>query len=416
MARARIHESCLSLALGLGVCLAAGASHAQSSYSMTALGLGAAYQNQANPPNTAWIDSQDRVLSNMVYYEGKKLQAVWGAWSGSLLPVQFMWRDTFNTYPVRHAGTGTTLSASKLSSKSGMLQVVSPNGQRAYMMGANSLTAVPTGPAVPLDAGTLPMAMQDSGAYTGRINRPDLALPTDVVLSDYPAVWVPGQPRQDLPVPNGYRGGVGLALNARNEVAGAVFIPETMVPQAAVWRLGQLTMLDAGAGQASFATGISELGHVLVMSYAYTVQLTDSATHAYQVTRGAATHSVFYNGQRISLSCPTALPRALASAIGANGLVVGQCSVPGDTLSSTDFGPFTSQPFPPSQNLSQGRAWIWKDGVGTELATYLTARGVKLPSGMVLRHVLAVNAKGSMVVQTVNASGQLGLARFMALN
>jgi len=34
----------------------------------------------------------------------------------------------------------------------------------------------------------------------------------------------------------------------------------------------------------------------------------------------------------------------------------------------------------------------------------------------VLRHVLAVNAKGSMVVLTLNASGQPGLVKFNALN
>jgi hypothetical protein len=122
---------------------------------------------------------------------------------------------------------------------------------------------------------------------------------------------------------------------------------------------------------------------------------------------------VFYNGQRLSLNCPASQPRALASAISPSGLVVGQCSANlGDTYVYSESGPVTSQPNAPTEVLSQGTAWIWKDGVGTDLASYLTARGVKLPSGL----VMAVNAKGSMVVQTVNAAGQSGLMRFAALN
>jgi hypothetical protein len=416
MARKQIHLSWMSLAMSLGVCLGAGSGHAQSTYSMTTLGLGTAYQNQASPPFTAWIDSQDRVWSNMSYYEGKKLVAVWGGGSG-LLPVQWVWRDTFKIYPVRHAGTATTLAASKLSSKSAMLQVVSPNGQRAYLMGSNALTAVSPSPAVTTEAGSWATAMADSGAYTGRITRVDTSLPVEVAQSDFPALWVPGQPRQDLPVPTGFRGGVGLALNTRNEVAGAVFTSPYMVPQAAVWRLGQLTVLDGRVDQGSFGTGISELGHVLVVSYPYTVQVTNPSIPNYQTTRGPSTYTVFYNGQRLSLNCPASQPRALASAISPSGLVVGQCSANlGDTYVYSESGPVTSQPNAPTEVLSQGTAWIWKDGVGTDLASYLTARGVKLPSGLVLRFVMAVNAKGSMVVQTVNAAGQSGLMRFAALN
>lgn len=408
MARTQnIQWSWMSLAMSLGACLGAGTAQAQSSYSMTTLGLGTAYQNQPSSPTTAWIDSQERVWSNLSYYEGRKLVAVWGT-GGSLFPFKWVWRDTFTTYPVRHAGTGTTLAASKLSTKSGMLHVVSPNGQRAYLTPVGALTPVSPSPAVTVEAGGMVLAMQDSGAYTGRLAKTDASAP---------ALWVPGQARQDLPVPTGYRGGVGLALNTRNEVAGAVFTQTYLVPQAAVWQQGQLTVLDATANQGSFATGISELGHVLVVNYPYTVQPNDTATPTFNASRGPSTYTVFYNGQRLGLSCPAALPRALATAISPSGLVVGHCTAnPGDTFVSTELLPVTTQPNPPTEAYYQSKAWIWKNGVGTELASYLTARGVKLPTGLVLRYVLAVNAKGSMVVETLNASGQSGLVRFTALN
>jgi hypothetical protein len=416
MARKQIHLSWTPLAMSLGLCMGACSAQAQSSYSMTTLGLGTAYQNQASPPYTAWIDSQDRVWSNMSYYEGKKLVAIWSGGS-TLLPVQWVWRDTFKIYPVRHAGTATTLAASKLSSKSAMLQVVSPNGQRAYLMGANALTAVSPSPAVTLDAASWATAMGDSGAYTGRITRVDTSLPVEVAQSDFPALWVSGQPRQDLPVPTGYRGGVGLSLNTRNEVAGAVFTMPYMVPQAAVWRQGQLTVLDGTVDQGSFATGISELGHVLVVNYPYAVQVTNPSIPNYQTSRGPSTYTVFYNGQRLSLNCPASQPHALATVISPSGLVVGECSANlGDTYVHSESGTPNRQPNAPTEIQGQGTAWIWKDGVGTDLASYLTARGVKLPTGLVLRFVMAVNAKGSMVVQTVNAAGQSGLMRFAALN
>jgi hypothetical protein len=409
MARTQIHLSLVSWAVGLTAAL-------QSSYSMSTLGLGTAYQNQPLVPNAAWIDAQDRVWSNLTYYEGKKLVAIWGGGSG-LFPIGWQYQDTFTTYPVRHTGTGATVAATKLSSKRGNVFVVSPNGQRAYLTPMGVLTPVSPSPAVTVEAGGEVLAMQDSGAYTGRIAKADASLPVEVALSHFPALWGPGQPRQDLPVPTGFRGGVGRALNTRNEVAGAVFTSPNLVPQAAVWRQGQLTVLDGAADQGSFATGLSELGHVLVVGYRYTLVPGNTSTPSYQATRGPSSYTVFYNGQRLSLSCPAALSHALASAISPSGLVVGQCSANlGDTYVSTEFPPATLQPNPPTEVQGQGQAWIWKDGVGTELASYLTARGVKLPAGLVLRHVLAVNAKGSMVVLTLNASGQPGLVKFNALN
>jgi hypothetical protein len=416
MARTQIHGSLATLAVALAAGLGAGAAHAQSSYSMSTLALGTAYQNQPQLPYAAWIDAQDRVWSNLTYYEGKKLVTIWFPGSG-VFPVQWRWEDTFNTYPVRHTGSGTTVAATKLSSKRGNVFVVSPNGQRAYLTPTGTLTPVSPSPAVTVEAGGEVLAMQDSGAYTGRLAESAAVPPVYVALSYFPALWVPGQPRQDLPVPAGFRGGVGRALNTRNEVAGAVFTSPNLVPQAAVWRQGQLTVLDGAANQGSFATGLSELGHVLVVSYPYTEVPGNTATPSYQATRGPSSYSVFYNGQRLGLNCPAALPHARASAISPSGLVVGQCSANlGGTSVSTEFPPATLQPDPPNESYSSGQAWIWKDGVGTDLASYLAARGVKLPTGLALRFVLAVNAKGSMVVLTVNASGQQGLVKFNALN
>jgi hypothetical protein len=57
---------------------------------------------------------------------------------------------------------------------------------------------------------------------------------------------------------------------------------------------------------------------------------------------------------------------------------------------------------------------VWRDGVATELAGLLSSKGVKLATGLVLNHVMGVNANGTLVVVTTDGAGKQGLMRFTA--
>lgn len=62
--------------------------------------------------------------------------------------------------------------------------------------------------------------------------------------------------------------------------------------------------------------------------------------------------------------------------------------------------------FGPNAQQGSQRAFIFKDGVMSDLTAYATARGVKLPSGEHLSAATSVNAQGAITTGYDTADGK----------
>jgi len=395
---------------------------AQSSYTANTLGLGAPYKGLSTLPSWVAVDPQDRVVSTLSYYTGLKLTVDLVGNPSSPTP-KFSFVPGFANYAVRHvASTAATVTPTKLSTQKNTVALVSPNGQLIYVTNASKMPVNLTGgAALTPDSYAQFRALSDGGVAVGATFRTPVTPVGEVDQYALPAQWTSGQTAQALPVPANYRGGLAIALNSRNDVVGEVDSPGTLMPRAALWQQGQVSLLDTPADQGSYALGISELGHILVATHPYSleVRMRDSTTQrpiSTLTTVGLENYVVLYNGQRYALNCPSNLPQPFVSGISANGLAVGQC-VPRQTENTYGFyygSNATEIHTGVHQFIPGGRAYVWRDGVATELAGLLSSKGVKLATGLVLNHVMGVNANGTLVVVTTDGAGKQGLMRFTA--
>jgi hypothetical protein len=65
-------------------------------------------------------------------------------------------------------------------------------------------------------------------------------------------------------------------------------------------------------------------------------------------------------------------------------------------------------------NGDEGRAFIWKNGVMTDLTTLVANKGVKVPAGAVFINAVSINDKGSIAAIYRDTSGELSLVRLTA--
>jgi len=63
---------------------------------------------------------------------------------------------------------------------------------------------------------------------------------------------------------------------------------------------------------------------------------------------------------------------------------------------------------------SSSRAFIWRNGVTTDLTTWVASKGVKLPAGAVLADAYDINDAGSILAIQRASNGTLSYVRLTA--
>jgi uncharacterized membrane protein len=173
-----------------------------------------------------------------------------------------------------------------------------------------------------------------------------------------PVLWSAASGWRYLPEPAGYQGGRVLGLNAHGDLH----------PTAVRWTAAGAELLPALGGQASSALALSDQGHVLKAASSYGIGPTVGEPSRALVVKGLNQWSVGLNGRDTALV------------------------------------------FTPAQS----RAFIWKDGVMSDLTTLVASKGVKVSAGAAFVNAVSINAKGSMVAEYIDAAGKYALVRLTA--
>lgn len=180
------------------------------------------------------------------------------------------------------------------------------------------------------------------------------------------------------------------ALRDRNLVVGEV-IPNTnqyspidpyvVMAYPARWVNGVLQLLDQQYGR---AIAVNAAGQIVVQ-------------------RLPKSYVVWTNGASSTIAPLTSGQVVVPNAINASGVVVGRSGAPA-SIPKTYVDAYDNN----------ARAFIWKNGVTTDLAQFLKAKGLSLPSGTVVEDAKDINDQGSMVVVLRNWLGTRSIARLTA--
>jgi hypothetical protein len=428
------------LSAGGGLCLP-GPAAAQSSYTLTVLKPGTV--DAATPlqyQQDAYIDNQDRVIGDVIFDDG--LRPVIVGFNG-VFPT-FRFEKAFNHYVVRYAAsTAASVSPVKVLSKSAYLSLVSPSGQfsaRWAVPAANN--TVPSAEAgnwvsVPSPQGQPIFAFSGTVIQAGPTVGGTGYTPSGTVTSgpwvhqlDLPVVWSSAGSWRYLPQPAGYQGGSVFGLNSRGEAVGEVYAADDLRPVAVRWTAAGAELLPTPAGQASTALALSEQGHVLKATRSYSISGAAGNPTVPVVVMGPNQWSVNFNGQDTALMCAASgLPFMQAFDMSPTGVVVGRCgaypslfALPYNAVTQTYTQNGTSR-YPKAATFrlmgagvspAQSRAFIWQNGVMSDLTAWVAAKGVKLAAGMVFVNAVSINAKGSIVAESIDAAGAYSLVRLTA--
>lgn len=181
------------------------------------------------------------------------------------------------------------------------------------------------------------------------------------------------------------------ALRDRNLVVGEVIPstsqyspvdPNVLMAYPARWVNGTLQVIDAQ--QYGRAIAVNAGGQIVLQ-------------------RLPKSYVVWTNGVSSTISPLASGQVVVPNAINASGTVVGRSGAPAAPpktyVDATD---------------NNARAFIWKNGVTTDLAQFLKSKGLSLPSGTVVEDAKDINDQGSMVVVLRNWLGTRSIARLTA--
>lgn len=398
-----------TLAALLAALTATTSAQAQSSYSMTVL-----RQNTSRLlVEGLLIDSQDRVLTSLSYFDHY-------AWHiTNQFPTQYALLPEYKRFPARWpASTLSSVSPTKVIKTENDVAFASPDGNKLYLLSYTTTTGVYdtlTGKTLPVDGQA--KAVNSAGAIVGdRVREGATPQTTSTDETSGAALWVPNKPRQDLALPSPYVGARAIAVSEKNVVVGEVFEPGTLRSRAARWVNGTLEVLvdPSSAVEASYATAVNDAGHVLVAHQAFSIvsSSVDPITGQQVIERkfGPDRYSVVFNGTDVPITSTTPGAQAVANGMNASGTVVGRVS---PTL--WYFGGFQHRSNGiPMWPLDGSRAFIWKNGVMTDLTTLMASKGVKVAAGAVFIDAVSINDKGSIAAVYRDKSGTSSLVRLNA--
>lgn len=382
-------------ALVVAACACATAAQAQSSYSLTVL----------KPPSKGGVYLPDMLVApdtqHWMINAGDQVVATVSDVTKYTYSIQYLFspRPVFDDYVYRWpAGTGTSVSGSRLTS--------SPNAL---------LAASGTGKKLVLRSGLYDLAASKAlGALPAALAKAVVVNDSGVVVAGpvYAQQWTPGQANgQTLPSATGQIG-EARAINASGLVAGAVVNRSNFLQQAAVWSSGAVQVMPGVSGVSSLVTQVNDKGQMVVMR-APQLDCVDT-----EVIKGCkmGPRSVFLrepNGVETALLGAGDERRLGRMLLNNAGVVVGCQSSPTTQVPVVNGFSLLSPTLDQSSCLDGGRAYIWQKGVLSDLTTYVTSKGVKLPAGAVLTDVVAINDKGSLVAQ-MNVGTAKSLVRLTA--
>lgn len=367
-----------ALALAFLAGTAAPAALAQSSYALTK--LSAPFLGQANA--IGQIDSQNRVTASVGYLSGFNLAAIFGGSPSD----QWAYSMFVSRWP---ASTATSVSPAKVlaqpdhfggQSRDGSKVLLQSDGHIYYDSVRRLRVSVPP-PTTPFGSWTV-RGIRDDGAMVGQAHNPP-ATPLGG-STWHPLYWAPGGASPvALPFDPAYHSASAHLINARGDVAGEAQEAGSNLGRAALWRAsGTMQVLDLTPGMASRTVALTDTGDVLVLSYR-----PGDGQNFFTVVRDGVTRQVAPPNQEDMLT---------AYDMNASATVVG-------TLAPRQV--FDGQ---------QNRAFIWKDGVLSDLTAWVKARGLRLPAGAVISAAWSINAEGSILAMMREADGKASMVRLTA--
>ncbi len=193
-------------------------------------------------------------------------------------------------------------------------------------------------------------------------------------------------------------------------VGGSVVEPSTGFDRAAVWTNEQLSALDSKPNRGSSVMRVNATGQALVCTLAGVSTLVNGANGPYfQVGYSQPVHVLMTNGVEQAIAPLAAGQVATAWALNASGTVVGRSG----PLSVPSYQSLSPQNCTGTASTNS-RAFIWRNGVTTDLTTWATSKGVKLPTGAVLADAYDINDAGSILAIQRASNGTLSYVRLTA--
>jgi hypothetical protein len=401
-----------TLLMSAALLSAALAAQAQSSYTLTTL----------RSPNSLGIsplrlDNQNNVLGNAYYatvidVAGRK---------GTSIPL-FGGLATYYTSVMSTwlAGTGSTVSPRRLTSDFFEMTTASQNGRyvglrgRVYTVSGGRATLYSSSYLDTIDG--VQVTAVDSGNQARTLSdRGNLA--TTVILFDGPAAglrratwWEGATPVGRFMALGDFLSSHVISISPDEVVAGYVYPALPGAMRGAIWKGGALQVLEQQPGRGSAAHQVNAAGQVLAcvgdarlntVTYGENDSVT---TSVYSRLRPV----VFSAGQEREVQAPVAGLSASARAMNAQGTVVGRygtARAPSNLDSPSNCN---------TTDLANVRAFIWRDGVSTDLNTWVASKGVKLPTGAVLVDAIDINDQGSILAAMVTNNRNLSHVRLNA--
>jgi len=389
---------------------AAGGAQAQSSYTLSAL---KGPNSQAITPLV--LDAQNNVLGTAYYYAGIGVAAIPG--SALAVPLFAGLSTLYEPSPTRWAATtAASITAKRIGTFSGWLNGASDDGSKLLVAmrlldgSSGQILADFTGSQV---AGQTPVQL--SPTYRSHAVSNDGRVLFNVSGGQLgTGVWQGSGLSGQLLPGAGNAPSYGETLRGNEVVAGNVTTGQPVYQRAAVWRAGQLTVVDNQPNRGSSAQRVSATGQVLMCVMDATTQtVNDEAIGTYTYARYGRARSVVQqaDGTQQEVAAVQAGQGARAWAMNASGTVVGRMGAGGQS-----GGVLTPSPFycPPAGDTATSRAFIWRNGVTTDLTTWVTGKGVKLPTGAVLADAFDINDAGSILAIQRASNGALSYVRLTA--
>jgi len=408
----RMHPVAAALAVGLAVA-SLGSAQAQSSYTLTTL-----KSSNSLSVTPLRLDPQNNALGNAYYYSSIGVPIYSNQVSVPLFGgLAMIYTEAMSIWP---AGTTSTVTAKRLASDGFGMLAASPDGRLVYavpglygvsgsaaklqtmsrfnMVGSNSVSVVYG------SMGT--RSLSSAGTLSSTVTLSDANLDG----AERAAVWEGPNLVGRFLDQSGYRSSLAHSIADNEAVAGAVAESTTGIWRAVVWSGSTRRVLDQQAGRGSVARQVNSAGQVLACMADAVVKTSVVEGTTYTATLYSRLRPVVIDGAgEREVLAPTSGQAVTAWAMNASGVVVGRAGPYHNPYAGGDT-PRTCI----NTDDTTSRALIWRDGVSSDLTTWVASKGVKLPSGAVLTDAYDINDQGSILAVMRASNGVLSKVRLTA--